>query len=153
MKYGNSNEIQIQKLDTQIIAPDGQMSNEISRRSLNLKACISHLASYLSKMHILPFMGCGVTFYNLHCPMCGFSTLCDGGKITQPNGKKIQNGIQEQKKTKILPDLCHFRSSLADDAADQLVGDRHLVGLLAARGTTMAAQHGKRWNWTSVVLT
>ncbi len=76
--------------------------------------------------------------------MCGFSTLCDGGKITQPNEKKIQNGIQEQKKTKILPDLCHFRSSLADDAADQLVGHRHLVGLLAARGTTLAAQHGKR---------
>ena len=46
--------------------------------------------------------------------------------------------------TKILPDLCHFRSSLADDAADQLVGDRHLVGLLAARGTTLATQHGKR---------
>ena len=67
MKYGNSNEIQIQKLDTQIIAPDGQMSNEISRRSLNLKACISHLASYFSKMHILPFMRYGVTFYIVQC--------------------------------------------------------------------------------------
>ena len=67
MKYGNSNEIQIQKLDTQIIAPDGQMSNEISRRSLNLKACISHLASYFSKLHIIPFMGYGVTFYIAQC--------------------------------------------------------------------------------------
>ena len=76
--------------------------------------------------------------------MCGVSTLCDGGKIKQPDGKKDPKWSSGTKKTNIAPDLCHFRSSLADDAADQLVGHRHLVGLLAARGTTLATQHGKR---------
>ena len=43
----------------------------------------------------------------------------------------------------ILPDLGHFGSPLADDAADELVGDGHLVGLLAVRRSPLSAQHGK----------
>jgi len=42
-----------------------------------------------------------------------------------------------------LSDLGHFGSPLADDAADELVGDGHLVGLLAVRRSPLSAQHGK----------
>lgn len=49
------------------------------------------------------------------------------------------------RKKRILPDLGHFGSPLADDAADELVGDGHLVGLLAVRRSPLSAQHGKGW--------
>jgi len=44
-----------------------------------------------------------------------------------------------------LPDLCHLGASLADDAADELVGDGHLVGLLGARapGLARTSQQGQ----------
>ena len=41
------------------------------------------------------------------------------------------------------PDLSNFGSSLADDAPDQLVGDGHLVRLLAVRAAPLPAQHCK----------
>ena len=42
------------------------------------------------------------------------------------------------------PDLGHFRASLADDAANQLVGDGHLVGLLLGGGTpALAGEKGE----------
>ena len=152
MKYGNSNEKQIQKLDTQIIAPDGQMSNEISRRSLNLKACISHLASYLSKMHILPFMGCGVTFYNLHCPMCGFSTLCDGGKITQPNEKRSKMEFRNKKKLKFYLISATFDPPLPMMQPISSLGTviSWVCWLLAERPWPLSMASAE--NWTSVVL-
>ena len=45
----------------------------------------------------------------------------------------------------IIPDLSHFGSALADDAANELVGDGHLMRLLAVRRSPLPAQHGKGW--------
>jgi len=42
-----------------------------------------------------------------------------------------------------LPDLSHLGAALADDAADELVGDGHLVALLGVRRPPLAAQHGQ----------
>ena len=43
------------------------------------------------------------------------------------------------------PDLSDFGPALAYDAADQLVGNGHLVGLLAARAPPLTAQHRQGW--------
>ena len=48
-------------------------------------------------------------------------------------------------KVKVIPDLSHFGAALPNDASDELVGDGHLVGLLAVRRTPLPAQHGKGW--------
>ena len=45
------------------------------------------------------------------------------------------------------PDLRYFRSSLPDDAADELVGDGHLVGLLlGSLVPSLTCQKGESWN-------
>ena len=57
-------------------------------------------------------------------------------------------------KVRILPDLCHLGAALADDAADELIGDGHLVGLLAVLAPALTRQHRKGWgrDLTATVL-
>ena len=50
------------------------------------------------------------------------------------------------------PDLSDFGAALAYDAADQLVGNGHLVGLLAARAPPLTAQHRQGWGWLLLVM-
>lgn len=50
------------------------------------------------------------------------------------------------------PDLSDFGPALAYDAADQLVGNGHLVGLLAARAPPLTAQHRQGWGWLLLVI-
>ena len=48
-------------------------------------------------------------------------------------------------KVRSLPDLSHLGAALADDAADELVGDGHLVGLLAVLAPALTRQHREGW--------
>ena len=53
------------------------------------------------------------------------------------------------------PDLSDFGAALADDAADQLVGNGHLVGLLAACTAPLTAEHRQGWGelvWLLLVM-
>ena len=53
------------------------------------------------------------------------------------------------------PDLSDFGAALADDAADQLVGNGHLVGLLAACTAPLTAEHRQGWRelvWLLLVM-
>ena len=48
-----------------------------------------------------------------------------------------------------IPDFRHFGAGLANDAANQLIGDGHLVGLVGAGRAALPSEQGQRYKMTT----